>query len=165
MLHLSLLFSLYVESLLCTHKFSPSYTELQYLVWIQQAWTAESEVLYTILPNQVLTLLQNLEATNHCQDRVSFQRICHIWRFIFIHYQQHQAQFEHLWLQLLPLTKAPKLCPRSADSQNTDNSGQHGHPSYARTRGILTTFCAVICRGKHDQSISQDSIWLEPRVS
>ena len=86
-------FFLYVESLLCKPKSSVfSYTDWIRIV-IQQTQTAESEVLHTTLPNQQLTLLQNPQTTEYHENRVSFQLVYRIRRFIFIHYQQ-QTHFE-----------------------------------------------------------------------
>ena len=74
MLHLSLPFFLFVENVLCIPKFSPFYTELQCLLWIQQGQRAESWVLYMILPNRLLTWLQNPKTTEHDENRLSFWR-------------------------------------------------------------------------------------------
>jgi len=86
-------FFLYVESRLCNPKSSVfTYTYCIHNV-IPQTWTAESEVLHTTLRNRPLTLLQNPITTEYHQNRLSFQLVYHMRRFIFIHYQQ-QTQFE-----------------------------------------------------------------------
>jgi hypothetical protein len=55
--------------------------------------TAESEVLHTTFPNLPLTLLQNPKTIEYHENRVSFQLVYRIQRFIFIHYPP-QTQFE-----------------------------------------------------------------------
>jgi len=83
-----------------------SLTLTAYILWLQQSWTAESEVFHTILPNRPQTLLQNPNTTEYHQGKVSFQLVYRIQRFLYIHYEQ-QTQFEPMYLQLLPLTKVP----------------------------------------------------------
>jgi len=80
---------------------------LQYLMWIQQIQTAESEVLSTILRNCPLTLLQNREPTKYHQNRVSFWPVYRIDWFLLLSYQSQQTLCELLYLQLVPLTKVP----------------------------------------------------------
>jgi hypothetical protein len=55
----------YFQPLLCKHKFFLfSYTDW-ILIVIKQTWTAESDVLHTILPNQPLSLQQNPKPTEY----------------------------------------------------------------------------------------------------
>ena len=73
---------------------SPSSVTLTaYTLWLQQTWTAESEVLHLILPNRPLTLLQNPKTTEYHQNRMSIQLVYRILGFILIHSPQ-QTRFE-----------------------------------------------------------------------
>jgi hypothetical protein len=70
--------------------YSPSSLPLTaYILPIQLTRIAEREILPAIVPNQLLTLLQNSEATEYSKSMVSIQLVYCIRRFIFIYYQYH----------------------------------------------------------------------------
>ena len=131
-------FFLYVESLLCKSKFSVlPYTNCIHIV-IQQTQTTESEVLHKILSNRPLTLLQNPNTTVYHQNRMSFQLVYHIRRFILSTVSNtlslNPCHFNYCHSRRFQLYSPAKPC---MILQHTHNYVPCGHLSYARTRGIM----------------------------
>ena len=150
-------FFLYNESHLCNPKSSVfTYTYSLYIV-IQQPRTAESEVPHTTLLNRPLTLLQKPITTAHHEHRVSLRLVYCIRRFIFIYYQQ-QTQFEPIWTSSVATHEGPNsiLCSSPASIFNTPTILCHTVTTQMfELEAWRTTFGGVICRGDHDQLISQ----------
>ena len=141
-------FFLYVESLL-VNPYSPSFLTLTaYVLWIQQTWTAESEVLHATLPNGALTLLQNRITTEGHENKVFMPLVYRIWRFIFNHYQQLSFNPYNFrcWhsgsSQLYPPSKFRKIL------QYTGNSVHTVTAHILELEAEWTTFSGVICRGR-----------------
>jgi len=105
---------------------------------IHQTWTAESEVLHTILPSRLLNWLQNPNPNKHNQigspsnwyTAFKDSYLFTIWNKLSLNLCNFNC-CPSPKSQLYPLSKSCKIL------QHTDNSGPNCHHSYARTKGIM----------------------------
>jgi len=144
-----------------------SLTLTAYILWFSRLGTAESEVLHTTLPSWPLTLLQNPTTTEvSWKYGVLPTGIPHSEIHIYPLSPTNSVRTHVTSTVATPQGPNSILCPNSARFFNTPTILCHAVTTQMlELEADWPTIGGVICRGDHDQPISQYSICPALRVS